>query len=331
MQIPTQEALIAVAAAFRQADFHIRFCHICELDMRLPDMCTVGQRLTLHAVGSMASDETAVIEPFPPTVAGQFERGVRDQLHAELLYYADRMEAHQPDRADVRRDAHEVRRAARVVRDGLGPHFFKGCLTEDPTRYMDEISRLRAAVDEEITLRVVAEGWANLLAYRIAPSEVIGHQSTPGATPWDDALELVTPAAEVAALRAQLNAAQEKIRDLEQEAATADPERMAVLRREFIEHASPEAIQLKITRARMNGTRWTNRILKLEALLEERLAQIEAGARPESGDEHDHAVCKCPKGIRADHAGITALPQRKSSLRVHNRADGAVQPDAPTS
>lgn len=316
MQIPTQEVLIAVAAAFRTADFHIRFCATCQPDMRLPEMCTVGQRLTLDAGGALMSDETAVIEPFPPTVAGQFERGVREQAHAELVYYADRMEAHQPDRADVRRDAHEVRRAARVVRDGLSPHLFTGCLTEEPTQYMDEISRLRAAVDEEITLRAVAEEWANVLAYRIAPPEVIGHQSTPGATPWGDAADLVTPAAEVAALRTELAAAQDKIRDLEHEIATADPERMAILRPEFITGAGVEAIQLKITRSRMNNTRWTNRVAKLEALLEERLTQIEAGTWPAPAD-----------GQSAQPAEHAALPQRTPRLRPH----GAAQPAAPTS
>lgn len=317
MQIPTQEALIAVAAAFRQANFHIRFCEVCELDMRLPEMCTVGQRLTLDAATALTPAETAPIEPFPPTVAEAFEQAVRDQLYAELVYYADRMEVAQPDRADVRRDAHEVRRAARVACDGLGAHFFKGALAEDPTRHMDEISRLRALLDEEITLRVVAERWADMLAYRIAPPEVIGHQSIPGATPWDDAFELVTPAAEVASLREQLAAAQSRIRDLERESATADPERMAVLRPEFIKGASVEAIQLKIKRARMNRTRWTNRVAKLEALLQERLTQVEAGTWPDTADSPGPSVRKCPDFCgchSAQPAEKAVLPQREPQL-----------------
>lgn len=466
MTIPTQDVLIAGAAAFRQADFHIKHCETCQPDMRLPELCTVGQRMTLDAATAMTPATTSSIDPLPPTVASEFEANLREQVHAELVYYADRMEAHQPDRADVRRDAHEVRQAARVARDGLGARLFTGCLAEEPTRYMDEIGRLRAAVDEEMLLRVIAEEWADTLAYRIAPPEVIGHQSTPGATPWDDAAELVTPAAEVAALRAQiialqtgqeppadccdswtpdradqiralvvrlangddngnatpmtkpvetaaaieaatalqmrcgflewqaadlraraeraatpprthadggvndlrelydvqhaitaagatltteihrtvdalrsvsdraLAAEQAKLRDLERENAMADPERMAILRPEFIAGASVEAIQLKIKRARMNGTRWTNRIAKLEALLEERLAQIKAGAWPAS-DADGYSVRKCPNpgcGCgSAQPAKPAALPQRTSRLHPNHPVGQAVQPDAPTS
>ncbi|WP_228181306.1 hypothetical protein [Streptomyces anulatus] len=46
--------------------------------------------------------------------------------------------------------------------------------------------------------------WANTLAYAVAPVEVLGRYGEEGKYPWGDALELITPAAEVAALRARV-------------------------------------------------------------------------------------------------------------------------------
>ncbi|MFI2314128.1 hypothetical protein AMK17_25185 [Streptomyces sp. CB00072] len=46
--------------------------------------------------------------------------------------------------------------------------------------------------------------WADTLAYAVAPVEVLGRHGEEGKYPWGDALELITPVAEVAALRARV-------------------------------------------------------------------------------------------------------------------------------
>lgn len=45
--------------------------------------------------------------------------------------------------------------------------------------------------------------WADTLAYKVAPVEVLGRHGEEGKYPWGDALELLTPAAEVDALEAR--------------------------------------------------------------------------------------------------------------------------------
>jgi hypothetical protein len=76
-----------------------------------------------------------------------------------------------------------------------------------------EADLLRTAVQREeviacdvIAEREEAEDLLDRFAYAIAPAEVIGEHSS-GNDPWARALDLVTPAAEVAALRAQAAAA----------------------------------------------------------------------------------------------------------------------------
>lgn len=85
-----------------------------------------------------------------------------------------------------------------------------------------------------------------------------------------------------AALDLQLHAdaLQRRIRDLETADAQAVPDRMAVLRPEYLEHASVENIDLAINRARSNRTRWNTRLTRLQALRAERLDQIAAGTWP---------------------------------------------------
>lgn len=56
--------------------------------------------------------------------------------------------------------------------------------------------------------------WADTLAYKVAPVEVLGRYGEEGKYPWGDALELITPAAEVEVLRgrvAELEAQAEKV------------------------------------------------------------------------------------------------------------------------
>lgn len=206
--IPTQDLMVAAAAAFRAADQHVGLCDTCRIDTRLPELCPLGQRLTFDAVTAMEPSEAATLDPLPPTAVAEFEHGVREQVHAELLYWADRMECGRPEQADVRRDAHYVRQAALLARHGVAERLAPWVLDQSTTHHMDEISRLRARLDDEVTLRDVAEGWADILAYRVAPAEVLGQHGTGGAYPWDSARALITPAADVAELRATLIAYQ---------------------------------------------------------------------------------------------------------------------------
>ncbi|MFC6081019.1 hypothetical protein [Sphaerisporangium aureirubrum] len=46
------------------------------------------------------------------------------------------------------------------------------------------------------------------------------------------------------------------------------------------EHASPEGIRADLAKARSERASWDRRITRLTALLEQRLAQIEAGTWP---------------------------------------------------
>lgn len=69
-------------------------------------------------------------------------------------------------------------------------------------RFAAKVARQRAA-----KLRVERDAWhdwADTLAYKVAPVEVLGRHGEDGKFPWSDALDLITPAAEVAALRARV-------------------------------------------------------------------------------------------------------------------------------
>ncbi len=153
----TREVFYAAVAAIRTADAHVRDCGPCRTGAGFGDMCAQGQQLTYGAAAALKETGADRAGPLPGSSTWHTERTLRDRVHADLLYYADRMEANHPDRADVRRDAHEVRRAARVARDGLGECLFTGCVTEAAQRYIDEISRLRAVLRQERALRAAAE------------------------------------------------------------------------------------------------------------------------------------------------------------------------------
>ncbi|MFI1525430.1 hypothetical protein [Streptomyces griseus] len=64
------------------------------------------------------------------------------------------------------------------------------------TDLLAEVERLR--IDRD-----VCRDWADTLAYKVAPVEVLGRHGEEGKYPWGDALELLTPAAEVDALEAR--------------------------------------------------------------------------------------------------------------------------------
>lgn len=71
----------------------------------------------------------------------------------------------------------------------------------------DAAEQLRVQRDRiaEVTAQRDAwHDWADSLAYKVAPVEVLGRHGDEGRFPWDDALKLITPAAEVAALRARI-------------------------------------------------------------------------------------------------------------------------------
>ncbi|MFH9761359.1 hypothetical protein ACH4MJ_04395 [Streptomyces anulatus] len=73
-----------------------------------------------------------------------------------------------------------------------------------------EIDRLRLALKsaqrgrrELRAERDACHDWADTLAYKVAPVEVLGRHGEEGRYPWGDALDLITPAAEVDALEAR--------------------------------------------------------------------------------------------------------------------------------
>ncbi|MFJ5785398.1 hypothetical protein [Streptomyces hydrogenans] len=86
----------------------------------------------------------------------------------------------------------------------------RGAVRDDETgvselyRLRAENNQLRAQVAEVCGQRDAWHDWADTLAYKVAPVEVLGRHGEEGKFPWDDALKLITPAAEVAALRARV-------------------------------------------------------------------------------------------------------------------------------
>jgi hypothetical protein len=82
-------------------------------------------------------------------------------------------------------------------------------------RFAAKLARQRAA--KLRNERDAWHDWADSLAYKVAPVEVLGRHGEEGRFPWSDALDLITPAAEVEKLRArvaELEAAVTQIRHL---------------------------------------------------------------------------------------------------------------------
>lgn len=74
-------------------------------------------------------------------------------------------------------------------------HLIRQTLT-DMAVLLTEVERLRADRD-------ACHDWADTLAYKVAPVEVLGRHGEKDQFPWGDALDLITPAAEVERLRAR--------------------------------------------------------------------------------------------------------------------------------
>ncbi|MFJ1695743.1 hypothetical protein ACIOHC_11415 [Streptomyces sp. NPDC088252] len=66
------------------------------------------------------------------------------------------------------------------------------------------LAALLAEVDRLRSERDAWHDWADSLAYKVAPVEVLGRHGEEGRFPWSDALDLITPAAEVDRLRARI-------------------------------------------------------------------------------------------------------------------------------
>lgn len=79
-------------------------------------------------------------------------------------------------------------------------------LCDEVERLRRDLQREKVAHGETVDQRDRAEEWADKLAYAVAPIDVIGEHSS-GNSPWGNALDLVTPDAEVKRLRRELEAA----------------------------------------------------------------------------------------------------------------------------
>ncbi|GHG15485.1 hypothetical protein ACFFSH_40245 [Streptomyces filamentosus] len=101
----------------------------------------------------------------------------------------------------------------------------RGAVRDDETgvselyRLKAENNQLRAQVAEVCGQRDAWHDWADTLAYKVAPVEVLGRHGDEGKFPWDDALKLITPAAEVQRLREERHSTNEALDDAVREAA----------------------------------------------------------------------------------------------------------------
>ncbi|MFI5739104.1 hypothetical protein ACIA9I_12115 [Streptomyces anulatus] len=106
-------------------------------------------------------------------------------------------------------------------------------LTPELERLRTQYDQLDKTLDEVMTERDAHHDALDRFALAVAPEEVIGEHSS-GNNPWANAFELVTPAAEVDALRAriaeleqQLAASQSTAKQLLRKAASAPSQREA--------------------------------------------------------------------------------------------------------
>lgn len=65
----------------------------------------------------------------------------------------------------------------------------------------DQLDQLYTRLDDAEAKRDAWHDWADTLAYKVAPVEVLGRHGEEGRQPWSDALDMLTPAAEVDQLR----------------------------------------------------------------------------------------------------------------------------------
>ncbi|MFF4385564.1 hypothetical protein ACFY0G_02040 [Streptomyces sp. NPDC001552] len=207
-------------SAFAQAAMHIAgSCAGCWPGARLPQLCPDGQALAMAALSVLFVVPPA--DPFGPGAAAYLQESERENAAAEVDRFADAMEANRLHHADVRRDAFYVRYAAKIVRDGLAAHILSAPQVPEGEQYLAEVDRLREEVFVAKADRDAAATWADALAFKAVPVEVLGRHED-GGYPWGDALDLITPAAEVDELRRQVEGLQAQLNE-----AVADGDRMA--------------------------------------------------------------------------------------------------------
>lgn len=209
------------AAVFGQAVDHIAGeCLGCRPGDRLPQLCPDGQALATAALAVLFVVPPA--DPFGPAASAYLIESTRETAAEELTRLADVMEAHRLDQTSGRRDAWWVRYAGRVVRDGLTAHLMAAPQTPAAEEFLSEVDRLREAVVEAEADRDAAATWADSLAYKVAPVEVLGRHDDEDRYPWGDALDLLTPAADVEELRSQVAGLQAQLNE-----AVRDGDRLA--------------------------------------------------------------------------------------------------------
>jgi hypothetical protein len=77
----------------------------------------------------------------------------------------------------------------------------------------DALDQLYARLADAEAKRDAWHDWADTLAYKVAPADVIGRHDEDGRFPWSDALDMLTPAADVDQLKQRAERAEAAIRD----------------------------------------------------------------------------------------------------------------------
>ena len=75
----------------------------------------------------------------------------------------------------------------------------------------DALDQLYRRIEDAEAKRDAWHDWADTFAYKVAPAEVLGRHDEDGRFPWSDALDMLTPAAEVDQLRQRAERAEAAI------------------------------------------------------------------------------------------------------------------------
>ncbi|MFG2400717.1 hypothetical protein [Streptomyces lydicus] len=173
-------------------------------------------------------------------------------------------------------------------------------LAEHLAEALSQVQRTEREFDQVLQQRDAYHDAADALAYAIAPIEVIGEHSSDNC-PWTNALDHVTPAAEVAELREQLEQARSIAVRLENENArlTAELEKYVgkePTRDEELEYLSRcfHAVHDVLDEARRGADRWENPLAVPEwvAVVE----KAAAGERPDNPDDKRRRIYLDGKG-----------------------------------
>ncbi|MEV8623365.1 hypothetical protein [Streptomyces sp. NPDC051079] len=288
------------------------------------------------AAGVAIALESACLLQSPETAAEQRAEVIAERDAQVVAWLVKKAAEYGSSNRDSRTAAEAVGRMA----DKLS----RGAVRDDETgvsllyRLRSENNQLMAQVAEVCGQRDAWHDWADTLAYKVAPVEVLGRHGEEGKFPWDDALKLITPAAEVAALRARV-AELEAERHSTNEALSKAMERLAEL-----EALTPAPIQT----CRTCGAGYTYGqpcgICEFQARIAAELRQIEA-ERPEAGITHrcgiplvqrldcghcPHEVCqdceRCPHFCRCGNPQRQAEDPHDSPLH-HDYALGRELPE----